>query len=173
MAQNPAVSAMFRTTTALTTLEGSSAENVLPSEVRGVVNCRILPGDTTEGTLERVRRLVADPRVRVEYHPDFLVDEPVELHPDYVGDKIENLPGWKPLKATIEEVFPGCPVIPYLNTAQTDSRHYARLAPSILRFAPVKLTPEEIDTIHGHDERISVENFLTAIRFFTRLLEEL
>jgi carboxypeptidase PM20D1 len=58
-------------------------------------------------------------------------------------------------------------------TATTDSRHYQKLAERIFRFNPVILNPKDLSLIHGHDERISVENFQRGIDFYTSLFRGL
>ena len=66
MLGNDRVAAMLRTTTAATMVSGSPKENVLPIVARGLVNFRILPGDTPEMVLDHVRRVVDDSSVHVE-----------------------------------------------------------------------------------------------------------
>src|SRR6185436_9509798 len=61
----PSSAAMVRTTTALTIVEGGHKENVLPGRARAVVNFRLLPGDTTAGTIAHVRGIVDDERVKL------------------------------------------------------------------------------------------------------------
>jgi carboxypeptidase PM20D1 len=58
-------------------------------------------------------------------------------------------------------------------TATTDSRHYQHLAEGIFRFNPVKMNPTDLGTIHGHDERVSLENFARGVKFYTTLFESL
>jgi len=163
-ASTPATAAMMRTTVAMTQLEGSAAENVLPSEARAVLNLRLLPPWTVESALDRLRRAIADPRVRVSAHGP--ATNPVPAAP---GQERMEGPGWEVLKRALTSAFPGVPALPYLMMATTDSRHYQRLSPAIFRFAPQALTPAELSRIHGHDERISIAN-LEAGRVFYREL---
>ncbi|HUX12733.1 MAG TPA: M20/M25/M40 family metallo-hydrolase [Spirochaetia bacterium] len=162
MSGNPTVLSLLQTTLAMTMLSGGTAANVLPDRVEATLNLRLLPGWSVPSVLERVRRAVGDDRVAVSLAPGFLNEEPV------VGRGVG--PGFQTVKAAVEAAFPGVPVLPYLTTGQTDSRHYAGVADEILRFAPMRLTPSELDRIHGNDERISVENFISGIRFYEALL---
>ncbi len=61
----PSTNATVRTTFAVTMLEGSPQANVLPQRARAVVNVRMLPGDTIDGVVAKVREIVSDDRVRV------------------------------------------------------------------------------------------------------------
>ena len=65
------------------------------------------------------------------------------------------------------------PMLPFIMVATTDSRHYKELAGSIFRFSPHKLKPEDLAGVHGHDERISIENLDQGLKFYTSLLRSL
>ena len=54
--------------------------------------------------------------------------------------------------------------------AATDSRHYEKLSENIYRFQPVFLSSEDLDRLHGRDERISVDSYLKMIGFFEQFL---
>ena len=49
-------------------------------------------------------------------------------------------------------------VLPSVSAGFTDSRVYRRLGITSYGFIPVLLEPAEAVTIHGHNERLSVEN---------------
>ena len=61
-------------------------------------------------------------------------------------------------------------VAPYVTNGATDARHYAILTPNLYRFAPFKLTPDELASFHGTDERIRIDEYLRAVRFYMALL---
>ena len=165
---SPATRALLRTTVAMTRLEGSSADNVLPSAVWAVINLRLLPPWTIETATEQIKAFIADNRVKVEVRGP--ASDPVEATPDQAEQKS---PGWKEIKAALGKSFPDIPVLPFLMFATTDSRHYQSQSPYIFRFSPLMLTPEELSRIHGHDERISVENLKHCIEFYAALMEEI
>src|SRR5690606_7030667 len=54
VADSPALTAVLRTTTAVTMLEGSPKANVLPAEARAIVNFRSMPGETGETVRDHV-----------------------------------------------------------------------------------------------------------------------
>jgi carboxypeptidase PM20D1 len=165
-AVSPAIKALLRTTVAMTQLEGSAADNVMPSEVKAVINLRLLSPWTVEKAVERLQSVIADERVKVSIHN--LATDPVPAAP---GQAVMEGPGWNELRQTIEQVFPGTPALPFLMLATTDSRHYQKLSAQIFRFSPQKLNPGELSRIHGHDERISLENLKNCLAFYSRLLE--
>jgi hypothetical protein len=54
----------------------------------------------------------------------------------------------------------------------TDARYYSDLSRNAFRFLPLRLTPRDLDRVHGIDERIGVNEYETAIRMYRQLLIE-
>jgi carboxypeptidase PM20D1 len=167
-AASPAARALLRTTVAMTQLEGSAADNVMPSVVRAVLNLRLLPPWTVGTAVERVKAVVADSRVHVTVHG--FASNPVEAGPEQAA---MTSPGWNEIRAALDAAFPGTPALPFLMPATTDSRHYQEFSRNIFRFSPQLLDQGELSRIHGHDERISLENLNHCLEFYTALLQQL
>jgi carboxypeptidase PM20D1 len=55
----------------------------------------------------------------------------------------------------------------------TDSRFYSEIADHIYKFTPMEMTAAERKTVHGANESISIDNLLTCVRFYGRLVREL
>ena len=51
-------------------------------------------------------------------------------------------------------------------SANTDSRYFVGLADSIYRFTPIVLKPHDLTMIHGEDERISIDAYISMIHFY-------
>ena len=60
---------------------------------------------------------------------------------------------------------------PGLVLAGTDSRHYSDVAENVYRFQPILLSNEDIEGLHGVNERISILNYDRMIRFYVGLME--
>lgn len=154
--------ALIRTTTAATMLEGSPKANVLAQRARAVVNFRVLPGDTTEQVIAHVRAAIDDPRVKLTPLPADRT-EPSPISSD-------DTPAFRGLVRAVRAVFPEAVAAPALMIGQTDGRHFVGLADSVYRFAPLSLTPEDLDRLHGTNERISVGDYVAAVRFYAQLI---
>ena len=165
-ASSPTIASMLRTTVAMTQLAGSAADNVLPSEVRAVINLRLLWPWTVEKAIEFITKVINDERVRVSVHG--LGSGPVPANPHYAQCGL-----WSAIEPALEKVWPGVPLLPFLMVATTDSRHYRELSANIFRFNPHTLTPGEMSGVHGHDERISIENLHKGLQFYITLMEAL
>ena len=158
----PSGNALLRTTTAPTMLEGAPKENVLPETARAVVNFRIHPRDTPEGVLDHVRRAVDDPRIEAEVYGGFS-SAPSPVSPT-------DGAAWDRLVATVRRVVPGAAVAPGLVLGGTDARHYAPLTDRIYRFLPYTLTPDDLERVHGTDERLRLEDYARMVLFFEELV---
>lgn len=153
--------ATIRTTTAPTIIEAGIKENVIPTSARAVVNFRIIPGDDTNSVMEHVKTTINDERVIIEKmsHP---------TNPSTVSS-IDNI-FYTSIEQSIKEVFPSTITVPYLTLGATDSRHFKNISPNIYRFVPFMITSENITCFHGFDERIPVNEFEDAIRFYTQII---
>jgi len=162
---NADMASMVQTTLAMTRLEGSSADNVMPHKVQALLNIRILPGETIETVVARLRHCLKKwPEIQVKVSEATLSNDPI-------GDSPAENSSWKIIAGAIREVFDPLALVPYLVTATTDSRYYAELSEGVYRFAPMELDKQELDLIHGHNERISEENYLKGIQFFKKVLQ--
>lgn len=160
---NPTTNAMIRTSTALTVVSGGIKENVLPAHAEALVNLRLLPGDSIAKVCDRVRKIIKDDQI--EFEP--VAGGAWEASPVSSTDTNSYLI----LKHTIRKVFEGIPVAPYLVMGATDARYYAPISDAAYRFSPFKLTAEDLDRMHGIDERISVESYGKMIVFFHELMQ--
>jgi carboxypeptidase PM20D1 len=158
----PQGDAMVRTTTAPTVLQAGVKENVLPSTARALVNFRILPGDSVAGVIEHVRGVVNDTTV------DVRALEGNVTNASAVSD-VEAEP-FQLLARTIRQVIPGAVVTPWLVVGGTDSRHYGRLTPNVLRFVGAAIGPDDLRRVHGTDERVGVQAYANAVRVYLQLL---
>ncbi len=157
----PAVDSMMRTSTAVTIVEGGVKANVLPSKARAVVNFRIAPGDTVQGVLDHVRRVVGDPRVTVVEARE--TREPSPVSPT-------DSEGFRTIERTIRQIFPEVIVAPYLLPGGTDSRHFNALTPEVYRFGALRVAGDDLRRAHGTDERLSVGGLAQMVAFYLQLL---
>lgn len=159
---NPQTNASIRTTTALTMIKGGVKENVLPHTAEAIVNMRLLPGDSIAKVCDRVRKIIDDEQVRFEP----VEDGYWEASP--ISDI--DIPPYKLLDLTIRKVFEDVAVAPYLVLGATDARYYAEISDSVFRFCPFVLGKEDLQRMHGIDERLSVEGLGKMVQFFHELI---
>lgn len=159
-----ATSALIRTTTAPTILRAGIKDNVLPVEASATINFRILPGETIKSVQEQVRRIINDNRISVA---ESGFGNPGNPSPISSTDSL----GFKLIQRSIGEVFPDAVICPALTIAMTDGRFYADVSKGVYRFLPMVIPRAQLSGIHGANERVSIENYSQAIRFYKRLIE--
>lgn len=162
MLKNPSSAASIRTTTAATMLQGSSKSNILPTEAVATVNFRLFPGDSVADLVEHAQRVIDNPRVEIE---------------PYMANEASNVSntdsyGYKLIEQTIRRVDSNVLVAPYLVPGGTDAKHFTHLSDSINRFMFVRITPDLLNRIHGLNEQIPVEDYITAVQFFASIIEQ-
>lgn len=161
LAAEPASNARLRTTTAATIIRGGVKENVLPSEAKAWVNFRILPGDSVASVLEHVKETVG-PEIEVQ------VSGPIRNEPS--PETPADGSSFRLLQTTLSQVFPGMLAAPNLLSGGTDTKHYQKLTSNVLRFIPVKIQAEDLERVHGTDERVGVETYAGAVRFYAQFV---
>jgi carboxypeptidase PM20D1 len=160
LSRRPQTDALFRTTTAVTMVEGGVKPNVLPQEATATVNFRIVPGDTIASVLDHVRAVVG-PDIRIEAVGE-MREEPSEF-------SSTESDAWNIVQSTIEETFPEVTVAPWILTGATDSRYFKDVAGDIYGFGPFSIDLDD-PGIHGTNERVRVTDAEQAVSFFCRLI---
>ena len=158
----PAYNALFRTTCVATMLEAGHATNALPQRARGVVNCRILPGepvDEVEKTLVRV-----------------LADDKISIKPDGVAVLSPTPPLTPEIMTAVtrisSEIWPGIPVIPTMLVAATDGRFLNNAG--IYTYGISGMFHDIAGSgAHGLNERIRVKSLYDGQEFLYRLVKAL
>jgi carboxypeptidase PM20D1 len=160
--QNAGTNAMLRTTTALTVVHAGNKDNVLPGRADAVVNFRVRPGDTVAGVVDHVKQTVNNEAVHAEL--DAGSSEPSRVSP-------VTAPQYALINRTIREVFSDAVVAPGIVIGATDSRHYGEVSDNVYRFSPVRAGKDDLPRFHGTNERIGVDNYLEAVRFYVQLVK--
>ena len=124
-------------------------------------NLRLNPADTVDGALAYLRKTVNNDAV--------VLTAANAMEPSPVSRT--DCDGWNRVAAAVADTWPGCIVSPYLMVQCSDSRHYRDLSDRVYRFSAMALTKEERASIHGHNERIRVENVGKAVEFYVRLMK--
>lgn len=160
MAKDPKTAALTRTTSVMTMASGSKAPNVLAQEAKVMINCRIVPGETCDEIIDRIKQRVGkDIQVKM-----MMGNEPTSV-------STTNHKSFEVIRKAIQAVYPEFKVIaPYLMIAATDSRVYHDLSEVVYRVNPFKSSFEDLATVHADDERLSLDSYYKGIEFFRQIL---
>ena len=152
--------ALVRTTIAPTILKAGVKDNVIPTIAQATVNFRLLPGDSSSGVMERVKKVIDDDRVTVSPFNNFK-GEPSTI-------TSENSFAYRKADEIAKKTFPNTITTPFLMIGGTDSRHFSEISSGIIKFSPIT------DPIgfHGIDERVSLDSYTSALWFYEQLMRD-
>ncbi len=140
-------SAVTSNTVSLTTVHAGVKHNVIPATAEATIDCRLLPGADAQAFIEDVRRMIDDPAVGLEA----VLESSAPSSPS--DTELMRVIG-----EVVREHVEDAVVLPSISAGFTDSRVFRRLGSTAYGFMPVLLEPGEAATIHGHNERLSIEN---------------
>ena len=163
----PLFEPMFGVTLTPTKVSASEKVNVIPSEARLTVDCRVPPG-LGEAAVRRAIDAVLGPEegFRIEF------DTGIEGNGSPLGSRLrEAINGW------IESQDPGAGTVPLILPGFTDSRHFRAAFPDCVAygFFP-QLHQSRFETaplVHSADERIDVRDLGFAATFYRDVAREL
>ena len=164
--RNRTTDSLIRTTQAVTVFKAGEQENILPNGAACLVNHRILPGDTIEFILNRHRQVLGDEKLLIRDAGNWPANNPIPA-----GDT--NKSGFQLIQRILAHTHPGTITVPFLVNGSTDSKYYRELSDQILRFTPLVLTPKDVASIHGVNEKVSLENLNNGLRFYDQLFRHL
>jgi len=144
---NPLIRAITSNTISLTGARAGVKHNVIPATAEATLDCRLLPGYDADAFIEELRAVIDDPDVRIE---KVLVSS---TPPSPVGSELMRV-----IEDVSREYVEEAVVLPSVSAGFTDSRVFRRLGITSYGFIPVIVEPLEAATIHGHNERLSVDN---------------
>ncbi len=155
------INAVARTTVAFTMMQGSQGINVIPPVATIGSNSRILPGETAEGTVERIRRIVKD--------KDIVIRDIGSHNPSRVSET--DCEAYERIRESALDVWSDIIVSPYLMTACSDARHWSEISDRVYRFSPMRLSPEENAMVHGNNERLPKTSIAQTVKFYLKLIK--
>lgn len=154
--------AMFYHTISPTIMKAGMKTNVLPEKCELTLDCRLLPGETPDGFLQKLQERINDPQVTIDIiHAAPPTESSVDTELFWVMERAVHRENSKAL------------VVPYLSPGGTDSRYFRRLGITAYGFMPILITEEELQRMHGIDERLSLANLEQGTRILTQVVREI
>jgi acetylornithine deacetylase/succinyl-diaminopimelate desuccinylase-like protein len=154
------IRATLRDTANPTMLNAGYKANVIPATAEAVFDCRVLPG--RQAAFEREVDEIIGPDVTREW-----LTELPSYETSFDGDLVDAM------NAALLAVDPDARTVPYMLSAGTDAKHFARLGIRCFGFIPLRLPPELDFTalFHGIDERVPVDALTFGVEVLEHFLE--
>ncbi len=163
LSQDAYFNALLRTTCTATQINGGLGPSALPQFVTAVLNCRILPGQSSDAVYQTLRQTIADDQVKSKWQ--FL--EPGDPPSSPLNPEL-----FEAVRSVVQVTWPGVPIVPGLETGGTDSRFFRRAGIPAYGLSGLFLEQGDIRA-HGRDERIRVRDFETGIDLYDRMVKRL
>jgi acetylornithine deacetylase/succinyl-diaminopimelate desuccinylase-like protein len=158
----PQMAAMLKNTISLNTMTAGDKTNVIPSKAQAELDIRLLPGTVPETVIADVINLLDDGTIQVEIVNKALASESSVDTEDYAIIKNVHL-----------EHFPNALAVASLLFGASDSRFFRSKGVPCYGVCPMLINMEELNRVHGIDERISEENMIKGSEVFTDIVKRL
>jgi acetylornithine deacetylase/succinyl-diaminopimelate desuccinylase-like protein len=139
--------AILTNTISATTARAGMKHNVIPGIAEATLDCRLLPGEDPAAFKQQIRDVIGDDKVRIE--TVFESNTPASSIDTELFGIIED---------TVHEHVEEALVLPSVSAGFTDSRAFRKHGITSYGFIPYLLEQDEAMTVHGHNERITVDN---------------
>lgn len=164
LSKDPVDNSLLHTTCVATMISGGHSVNALPGSATANVNCRILPGHSQEEVRQDLIRIFATPSLKVEY-----LSDSGQLLPTGSSKKSMTPPAplpavFNPLRAVVAELWPGLPIIPFMESGASDSVYTMAAGIPSYGFSGMGVDHDDVRA-HGRDERIRITDFDTGVEF--------
>ncbi len=160
--RNPRQNALIRNTITPTVLTGSPKTNVIPAEASAELDCRLLPGEKPAEFLAFLRDLIGDDSIQVE---------PLLSFPASSSDVGSTFMTAVHQLAVTE--LGGAPVVPSIIPGFTDSHYFREQGIASYGFVPFVLSEDDEKTVHGNNERVSLDNLRAGVQRLATLVRTL
>ncbi|MFZ0414637.1 MAG: M20/M25/M40 family metallo-hydrolase [Candidatus Acidiferrales bacterium] len=161
-AASPVWNSMMRDTIAPTMLQAGVRPNVVPSEAQATLNVRLLPGNSIDGVLLKLKDAVKDPQI--QFQADTSIGEAAPS--SSLSSEL-----FRTIQQTTQEEFPDAPVVPMMSTVATDSAMLRLRNVQAYGLLPFPLAEEDAMRMHADNERIPLDSFDKGIEFLFRIVD--
>lgn len=151
---NPQAGAMLGTVCSFSRIEGDD------KRCTAVVSFKAVDEGDMAADLDALGRTAGKYGVEIEIDPAS----------EYHGPADMGQPAFTYTMERIRAVFPDYPPIPFILPAGTDARWLTEICPCVLRFAPIRLSAQQLASVHSENENIDLDAIADAVRFYTDFL---
>ena len=162
MIEIPQMSAMLKNTISLNSMNAGDKINVIPSRAEAELDIRLLPGTDPDAILAEIKELLADENIEVESWQNHRATESPRDTKDFSN-----------IRTVYLEHFPNALVVPSLLFGASDSRFFRDKGIPCYGVCPMLVSLEELNRIHGIDERISQANMIKGTQVYIDIVKRL
>lgn len=162
---NRHLTAMTTNTKSITgfrTTEGEGGENVIAGEASGRLDIRVLPGVDIEEFVKKIKTIAEKYQAEVT----FTDTKPTNMSP--INTRL-----FSTLAAVSVNKFPNSTVTPFLSPGKTDNAYLRRMGIKSYGLIPAVLKSEDVDSMHGKNENMTIDNLELGTKILFETLVEM
>lgn len=157
----PEAQTLLGATIAFTKIEGGTAFNVMPKEVKLTANVRVSSVETQAEVTEKLKKLAEKYDLCCE----------MVSGSDASPESSTECEAYQAMRKSVEKIYPGLPVVPFVLGGGTDSKHFLEITEQVLRFSPMYAAPWQGRGVHGENESAFVTAVVDAAKCYYELLK--
>ncbi len=162
ISKDPLLHAIMRNTIAPVIMQGGFRSNVIPGSADATLNLRLVPGTDPASMVALIEKLIGDSRVSVKLGGG--PPQPTSA-PSPTTSEL-----YQALERESKTQWPSAEVTPYVFQAGTDAGAWRSRGIPVFGIYPYPITKEELRTMHGNDERVSIESLQQGTDMIFRTL---
>lgn len=151
---SPSTNAMLRNTISLTMLNSGYKTNIIPEKASATLDIRLLPHVEPEDFLEDLKFVVNDDRVQ-------FIPKRIPRN-KFVSSWDTDL--FNVMSDELNREKPDALVMPFMTIGGTDSQFFQAKGVDCYGLIPIMVSEKDVQSIHGIDESISVDNLMMGTR---------
>lgn len=155
LSEDPFYNSLLRTTCVATMVEAGHARNALPQVARANVNCRATPQTTVQEIESALKQTIGDSGVTVTAAGTWTGSPESPLNHQVMAA----------MQQTVNSIWPGVPVVPFMETGATDGRTLRLAGIPVYAVSGVFIDMHDVRA-HGRNERIPVNSFYEGLEFY-------
>ena len=157
-----AAGAMVATTIAFTLIGGGEAVNVIPGEAWVVGDMRCSHHQGQDSSIKAITKIAK----KFGLETEVIQKEPESRLADHKGE------AFRLVSEAVMAAVPGVDACaPYVMTGGSDARFFDELSDQCIRFLPFTIDAEQMDSIHGINECVSVDTLVPAVDYYRFMYE--
>ena len=149
----PAFAAITQDTISATGATSGFKHNVIPADAEATLDCRLLPGESHDEFIRKMRELIDDGQVSIDVV--FQSESPAASFETELVSVVEDV---------VREQVEGAIVVPSTCVGFTDSRVLRRHGVHAYGFVPTLMDASLASGVHGHNERVPIDGLKTGVQ---------
>ncbi len=154
---NAQAGGLIGTTCTFNNIEGSTASKKCTAKAF----LRPVDEKDFEKDLNKFKEIAKKYEIQVEMTEDSEYHAPADM----------SKPQFQYTMNCIGEVFPQYPASPFILPAGTDARTLTDVCECVLRFAPIRLSAQQLASVHAENENIDVDSVANCVAFYKHFIK--